>query len=341
MTLSVLDNPVYNPKPHMPPPKAHHKGKDAGASAGGGQNAERVSFGSGENKSCKVTAFHQSPDRGQASQCHNRQPSNEPSSPFTQLRQAFKSWWGGQRPPRPDPCPTPPCSAKPPRPDPCLPPPCNTKPPEPDPCPPPPCYNKPSPPPKPCRPEPPEPCRYERNDKLLEELVKNFGEFQKLSCKSYITTNDIKEMAREPFGESDKKDQSIHLAQALLKHPELINAIDRHSTTGALDEIIDLQKIEMTLNSKSPYKYFDDKYLADEIFKHFSEFTSMKSSDYISVRKLKRIASQSTELPGSAHLTWMAQELLKRSETLEKLDDDVFWGKGKWIHKDALLRMSY
>ncbi len=171
-------------------------------------------------------------------------------------------------------------------------------------------------------------------------MLDNFDAFKKPGT-SYITTDNISDMASKPLTGNHQQNRNILLARELMKHPEVINAIDRHSTTGALDGVIDRRKIEMTLGSQSPLKYLDDNKLAGEMLKHFSALQDPDNPDYINTDKLRGIAQWPTDDPVHGHLAWIAQELLKRSDTLASADGGDRWGKDGWIHKDTLRYMAH
>lgn len=346
MSVSALDRPVSNPPPRPLPPKPELKSKDVSPSLVSGQKADRVSFNSSDDKPGKVFAAHASTTKeradGNASQGSSRQSAASDTQPpgfFDKFKQNLKGWCGGQRPPKPDPCPPAPCNAKPPKPPKPCPPerpkpdPCYSKPPErPTPCKPDPCNGKPPERPTPCKPEP---CRYERNDELARELLDNFDAFRDSSCRTYITKQDIERVAGQRPTGIEATDKNIRLARALLQRPELIQAIDRHSTTGALNDKIYRREIEMTLGSQSPMKYLDDKQLAQQMFKHFEDLQDCDNPEYISLDKLRRSSP-----PLSGYPAWIAQEILKRSDTLAALDGGDHWGKDGWIHKDTLRQMA-
>lgn len=345
MSVSALDRSVSNPPPQTPPLKAQPKGKEAGSSAAGGQKSERVSFNTSDNKPCKIMADQASTTKastnGKMSQVSERESQTPSSGLLSQFKQAVKGFCGGQRPPKPDPCPPPPCNAKPPKPCPPPPPkPCPPERPKPDPC-----LGKPPERPTPCKPDPchgkPDPCYSgQSNDDLAKKLLDNFDAFKDPKQPWYITTQGISDLANKPLTGNPDQDQNIRLARELMKRPELLDAIDRHSTTGALDGLIDRKKIEMTLCSQSPHKYQDDKQLAAQMLQHFSALKDPDNPDYISIDRLRDIAKWPTDDTANGRLAWIAQELLKRSETAARLDGGDHWGKDGWIHKDTLRRMS-
>lgn len=65
--------------------------------------------------------------------------------------------------------------------------------------------------------------------------------------------------------------ENIRLANELLRRPELMAAMDRHSSTGALDGLIDRQKLNMVIKGENYFKYKTDKELAGELLDHFDE----------------------------------------------------------------------
>ena len=343
MSVSALDNPVSNPPPRTPPPKPELKNKDVSPSVAGGQKAGRVSFNSGDSKPGKVFAAQASTIKacadGTRSKGDDRQPvAADAQSPGTvdKFMQKLKGWCGGQRPPKPDPCPPAPCNAKPPKPSK----PCPPERPKPDPC-----YGKPPERPTPCKPDPcygkPDPWYSNKsNDDLASMLLNNFDAFKDPKQPGFINTQSISDMASKPLTGNAAQDQNIRLAKELMKRPELVNAIDRHSTTGALDGLIDRKKIEMTLASQSPMKYLDDKQLAGEMLDHFKALRDPDNPEYISIDKLRDVAQRPTDDPVHGRLAWIAQEILKRSDTSAALDGADHWGKDGWIHKDTLRQMA-
>ncbi|WP_193557576.1 hypothetical protein [Pseudomonas kairouanensis] len=353
MSVSALDKPVPNPPPRTPPLKSEPQGKEMGASAARGQTAQQVSFNAGGSKPCKIMADQVStaktPAAGQMSPVSERESQTRSSGLFSQFKQAVKGFCGGQRPPKPDPCPPPPCTTKPPKP--CPPEvskPCPPKPPKP--CPPErpkpdPCLGKPPERPTPCKPDPcygkPDPWySSQSNDDLAKMLLNNFDAFKDPKQPWYITTQGISDLANKPLTGNPDQDQNIRLARELMRRPELVNAMDRHSTTGALDGLIDRKKIQMTLSSQNPHKYQDDKQLAAEMLKHFDALKDPDNPDYISIDRLKDMAKWPAGDTAHGRLAWIAQELLKRSDTSASFDGADHWGRDGWIHKDTLRRMS-
>ena len=351
MSVNALDRPVPQSTPDREAtPKSSQNAKDTTANARDGQKSERISFKSAENPSGRLFADPGAMSKGSSNSnaLHNaNRQALDGQGPdlFTQMREKVKGWCGGQRPPKP--CPPPPkpdpCYGKPPKP--CPPPPkpdpCYGKPPErPTPCKPDPCYGKPPERPTPCKPDPcygkPDPWYGNKsNDDLARSLLNNFDAFRAANGPSYITTQNLADMANRELTGNPTQDANIRLARELMRRPELVNAIDRHSTTGALDGFIDRLKIQMTLNSQSPMKYKDDNQLAAEMLDHFKALRDPRYPDHISIEKLRNIAEWPTD---GAHgdLAWIAQEILKRSDTLAQMDGSN--GDG-WIHKDTLRRM--
>lgn len=82
-------------------------------------------------------------------------------------------------------------------------------------------------------------------------------------------------------------------------------------------------------------KYLDDKQLAQKMFKHFEDLQDCDNPEYISLDKLRRSSP-----PLSGYPAWIAQEILKRSDTSAALDGGDHWGKDGWIHKDTLRQMA-
>ncbi|PRA25972.1 hypothetical protein CQZ99_19425 [Pseudomonas poae] len=172
-------------------------------------------------------------------------------------------------------------------------------------------------------------------------LLDNFHAFKDPKQPGYVTTQTISAMADRRLTGDPAKDRNILLARELMRRPDLVNAMDRHSTTGALDGLIDRQKIQMTLNSQSPLKYKDDDQLAREMLKHFDALRDPRYPDYISIDNLRGLAQWPTDDPVYGRLAWIAQEVLKRSEVKHQMDaGDNWWGTDGWIKKSTLKSMS-
>ncbi|KAF1030668.1 MAG: hypothetical protein GAK37_01184 [Pseudomonas sp.] len=200
----------------------------------------------------------------------------------------------------------------------------------------------PVPEPCPCKPGKPDP-QYgtKNNEELAQLLLDNFDAFKDPKSPSYITKQGLEAMASRPLTGDPDKDRNIHLAKELLKRPDLVDALDRHSTTGALDGLIDRQKIEMTIKGQSPFKYQSDKQLAAEMLKHFDELKGGFWSRTINIDDLKDLAGQ--KLTGDAskdNLIWLAREIIQRSEALKKMDNTRGLDDDGLISKKGLKKLS-
>jgi hypothetical protein len=174
------------------------------------------------------------------------------------------------------------------------------------------------------------------NDDLARQLLNNFDAFKDPKTPWFVTTQGLSDMANKPLTGNPAQDQNIRLARELLRRPEVVHALDRHSSTGALDGLIDRQKIQMTLSSQSPLKYQDDSRLAQEMLEHFEGLKDPANPGFISIDKLHGLASWPTSDPVHGRLAGIAQEVLKRAEVKENMDGGDYWGKDGWIHWDTL-----
>lgn len=356
MSVSALDVPVPHSPLQKPPSKVDPKTKGATTAQTEGQKNTSIGFNAGDNKPGKLFA-NQAPARHAGTedtrtQGDARQTSAtdaETTGAFDQLKQKLKGWCNGPRPPKPDPCLPPPCYGKPPTPPkPCPPPPpppCPPPPPKPCPPTPPPCSSRPPERPTPCRPDPcygrPDPWYANKsNDQLLGMLLNSFNAFKDPARPGYITTQSLSDMANRPLTGNPAQDRNVRLARELMKRPEVVNAVDRHSTTGILDGLIDRQKIAMILSSQSPLKYSDDSQLAAQMLQNFGQLSDPRNPSYISIDNLRRLANVPTSHPTHGHLAWIAQEVLKRAAVMGNMDGGDYWGKDGWIHIDTLRRMS-
>ena len=167
-----------------------------------------------------------------------------------------------------------------------------------------------------------------------------FERFKTPGSGQFINKETIRDFAQKDPAMHPGQRDLILLAQALDSREGLLDAIDRHSTTGALDNLIDMRKIQMTLNDPSPLTYHSDKQLAGEMLDHFRALRDRDYPDYINIDKLKEIAKWPTGGEGHGRLAWIAQELLKRSQVKDQMDGgDNWWGTDGWIHKSTLEKM--
>ncbi len=244
------------------------------------------------------------------------------------------------RPPLPDPEPCRPGIGKPPKPDPGACRPGIGKPPMPDPEPCRPCIGK---PPKPnpgyCGPVSgrPDPLYAGKtNEELAKHLLDNFDSFGGRGAQ-YVTPKNLENMAGRPLTGHAATDHNIRAAREILKRPGLVDALDRHSSTGQLDGLIDKLKITMIINSTNPFKYHDDKQLAQAMLERFGDLKSGFWNPAIEIDGLRRRAAKPlTGRPQTDALIQLAREITQRSDLLQKMDNTGSRPHDGRIHKDAL-----
>ncbi|WP_181081368.1 MULTISPECIES: type III secretion effector protein [Pseudomonas] len=222
------------------------------------------------------------------------------------FRQWMNAHFGWHRPPRPHPC----CSNPPPRPQPGY----GNPPPRPDPT-----IGKPYPT-LPGRPDPQ--YSLKNNEQLASQLSKNFDAFMDPKKPGYVSIDSIYAMAKRGWSSDPRVNENIRLAKEMLRRPDLLGALDRHSSTGALDGLIDRQNVNRVIHGDNYFKYNTDKELVGELYEHFSVLKDGPGSADISISDLRNLARE--PLTGDSpkdHLVQLAQELLKRSDLVTKLDN--------------------
>lgn len=244
---------------------------------------------------------------------------------------SFKHWVGhcfsGYRPPfpgcsNPPPRPNPGCSNPPPRPNPG----CSNPPPRPYPMP-------------PCRPDPQ--YSLKNNEQLAQQLSDNFNAFRDRNNPGYISVDSIHAMAKKGWSPDPVTNANIRLANELLRRPELMSALDRNTSTGALDGLINRQNVNAVIKGENYFKYKSDKELAGEMLKHFNELKSNPRAGELSFHNLRRLASQSQTGDSSKdHLVQLAQEILRRSDVLKKMDNLAGRDNDGRISWQALYQLS-
>ena len=108
-------------------------------------------------------------------------------------------------------------------------------------------------------------------EELAQQLLDNFNAFRDPKKPGYVSVDSILAMAKRGWSPNPAMNENIRLANELLRRPELMAAMDRHSSTGALDGLIDRQKLNMVIKGENYFKYKTDKELAGELLDHFDE----------------------------------------------------------------------
>jgi len=160
------------------------------------------------------------------------------------------------------------------------------------------------------------------NDELAQQLRDNFNAFRDRSNPGYVSVDSIYGMAKKTWSPNPVTNANIRLANELLRRPELMSALDRHSSTGALDGLIDRQNVNIVVKGENYFKYKTDKEMAGEMLEHFDELKRNPWDRELSFNHLRSLAAQ--EQTGDSpmdHLIQLSQEILKRSDVLRKMDN--------------------
>ena len=89
----------------------------------------------------------------------------------------------------------------------------------------------------PCRPH--QQYSLKNNEELAQQLLNNFDAFRDRKNPGYVSVDSIHAMAKKGWSPNPVTNANIRLANELLRRPELMSALDRHTSTGALDGLID------------------------------------------------------------------------------------------------------
>ncbi|WP_225927024.1 MULTISPECIES: hypothetical protein [Pseudomonas] len=153
-------------------------------------------------------------------------------------------------------------------------------------------------------------------------MLDNFAAFKDPQNPGYVSVDSLHAMANKGWSDDPAMNKNIRLARELLRRSELTDAIDRHSTTGALDGLIGRKQLRAIINADNHFKYSSDKQLAQEMLDHFKELKGGKRGPNLRIADFKKLAS--SPLTGDSakdHLIQLAQEFLKRSDLVSKLDN--------------------
>ncbi|UVH52814.1 hypothetical protein P0D91_32255 [Pseudomonas sp. CBSPBW29] len=171
---------------------------------------------------------------------------------------------------------------------------------------------------------------------MAKHLLDNFDSFGGRGAQ-YVTPKNLENMAGRPLTGHAATDHNIRAAREILKRPGLVDALDRHSSTGQLDGLIDKLKITMIINSTNPFKYHDDKQLAQAMLERFGDLKSGFWNPAIEIDGLRRRAAKPlTGRPQTDALIQLAREITQRSDLLQKMDNTGSRPHDGRIHKDAL-----
>jgi len=288
------------------------------ATASNGQTAANVSFLPRENQRGPVFGAPSSQAPRQSAADNVMRHSSAPAAQglMNTVRHWMGPWFGWNRPQpgpgccNPPPRPNPGCCSPPPRPSPG----CSNPPPRPYPS-----VGKPYPP----APGWPDPTySLKSNDELAQQLRDNFNAFRDRSNPGYVSVDSIYGMAKKTWSPNPVTNANIRLANELLRRPEVMGALDRHSSTGALDGLIDRQNVNIVVKGENYFKYKTDKEMAGEMLEHFDELKRNPWERELSFNHLRSLAAQ--EQTGDSpmdHLIQLSQEMLKRSNVLRKMDN--------------------
>ncbi|MCS4315129.1 MULTISPECIES: type III secretion effector protein [unclassified Pseudomonas] len=305
MSVSMLDTPVptsSNPdSSQVKSSPAANNGRAAPvAPSFSGQNAANVSFQSRESAAGPVFGGQsQATARNSvADPAAHQKSASAQSGLLDQIRHWVNPWLGWGRPPHhpgwsnPPPRPMPVISNPPPRPFPTL----------------------------PGRPDPQ--YSLKNNEDLAMQLRDNFNAFRDPRNPGYISADSIRAMANKGWSPFPSVNENIRLAKELLRRPELMSALDRHTSTGALDGLIDRNNVNAVIYGQNYFKYKTDKELAGEMLEHFNELKGSPWNRELNVNDLRKLAAEN--LTGDSprdHLIQLSQEILKRSDVLRQMDD--------------------
>ena len=179
------------------------------------------------------------------------------------------------------------------------------------------------------------------NEQLAKQLSDNFNAFRDRNNPGYISVDSIHAMAKKGWSPDPVTNANIRLANELLRRPELMSALDRNTSTGALDGLINRQNVNAVIEGENYFKYKSDKELAGEMLKHFNELKSNPRAGELSFHNLRRLASQSQTGDSSKdHLVQLAQEILRRSDVLKKMDNLAGRDNDGRISWQALYQLS-
>ncbi len=152
---------------------------------------------------------------------------------------------------------------------------------------------------------------------LAKQLSANFNAFRDPRNPGYVSRDSIQAMAKKGWSPNPAVNENIRLANELLRRPELMSALDRHGSTGALDGLIDRTSLNAVINGTNYFQFKTDKELFGEMLEHYNDLKGRYGGRDLTVSDLRKLAGQS--LTGDSpkdHLIQLAQEMFKRTNAL-------------------------
>jgi hypothetical protein len=182
----------------------------------------------------------------------------------------------------------------------------------------------PGPPPRPT-PTLPNPFPNKSNEQLAWGLLNNYEAF-KGRWSSTVTPQSIAKMANRPLTGNAYTDANIQLANELQRRPDLMQALDRNGSTGALDGRLSRDDIRSFIGSANPLKLSDDKQLVRDMLTHFNALKGGYFSNSIKLNDISARASRPlTGNPYQDHLIQLSREVMSRSDLQAAMDNRSSW----------------
>lgn len=183
----------------------------------------------------------------------------------------------------------------------------------------------PGPPPRPT-PTLPNPFPNKSNEQLAWGLLNNYEAFKGRWPSTTVTPQSIAKMANRPLTGNPYTDANIQLANELQRRPDLMQALDRNGSTGALDGRLSRDDIRSFIGSGNPLKLSDDKQLVRDMLTNFNALKGGYFSNSIKLKDISARASQPlTGDPYQDHLIQLSREVMSRSDLQAAMDNRFSW----------------
>jgi DNA replicative helicase MCM subunit Mcm2 (Cdc46/Mcm family) len=179
------------------------------------------------------------------------------------------------------------------------------------------------------------------HEDLAKQLRDNFNAFRDPKNPGFISVDSIHAMANRGRSSNPAENENIRLAKELLRRPDLMSALDRHSSNGSQDGLIDRHNLNLVIKGDNYFKYKTDKELVGEMLEHFNALKGGPWGQDINIKDLRKLAAK--PLSGDSakdHLIQLAQEVLKRSDLLKLMDNLVSPDNDGRISREALRRLA-
>jgi len=155
---------------------------------------------------------------------------------------------------------------------------------------------------------------HKSNDQLAQLLLNNFAAFTGSSHSKTLSARTLKDMAAKQLGSDPKLNENIRTAREVLRRTGMMDALGSRT---------DLHTLAKLIRDDNPFKYKDDKQIAQEMLNHFNQLKDYVGHE-INIKDLQTLGkTPTTGIPSIDHLIQLSKAFTGRGGSLKKMDADA------------------